>query len=53
MLKENCFLLGTIFKLHGYKGDVTIFNEKDVTLNLKNIEFLFIEKRHFAFHCWT
>lgn len=46
MLKENCFLLGTIFKLHGYKGDVTIFNEKDVTLNLKNIEFLFIEKNN-------
>ena len=46
MLKENCFLLGTIFKLHGYKGDVTIFNEEDVTLNLKNIEFLFIEKNN-------
>ena len=33
MLKENCFLLGTIFKLHGYKGDVTIFNEEHVMLS--------------------
>ncbi len=46
MLKENCFLLGTIFKLHGYKGDVTIYNEEDLTLDLKNIEFLFIEKNN-------
>ena len=46
MLKENCFLLGTIFKLHGYKGDVTIFNEEDLTLDLKNIEFLFIKKNN-------
>ena len=46
MLKENCFLLGTIFKLHGYKGDVTIFNEEDLTLDIKNIEFLFIEKNN-------
>jgi len=44
MEKKNCFLIGTIFKLHGYKGDVVIYNENVTPLKLKDINFLLIEK---------
>ena len=33
MQKEDCFLVGTVFKLHGYKGDVKIYNEDDIPFN--------------------
>ena len=39
MKKQDCFLLGTIFKLHGYKGDVNIYNDKDIPLILSEIDF--------------
>ena len=44
MEKKNCFLIGTIFKLHGYKGNVVIYNENATPLKLNNIDFLLIEK---------
>ena len=44
MKKQDCFLLGTIFKLHGYKGDVNIYNDNDIPLILSEIEFFFIEE---------
>ena len=43
MEKQDCFLLGTIFKLHGYKGDVNIYNDNDIPLIFTNIDFLFVE----------
>ena len=43
MKKQDCFLLGTIFKLHGYKGDVNIYNDNDIPLIFTNIDFLFVE----------
>ena len=43
MEKQDCFLLGTIFKLHGYKGDVNIYNDNDIPLVYTDIEFLYIE----------
>ena len=44
MEKKNCFLIGTIFKLHGYKGNVVIYNENATPLKLNDIDFLLIEK---------
>ena len=46
MKKQDCFLLGTIFKLHGYKGDVNIYNDNDIPLILSEIEFFFIEENN-------
>ena len=46
MKKQDCFLLGTIFKLHGYKGDVNIYNDNDIPLILPEIEFFFIEENN-------
>ena len=43
MEKQDCFLLGTIFKLHGYKGDVNIYNDNDIPLVFTDIEFFYIE----------
>ena len=43
MEKQDCFLLGTIFKLHGYKGDVNIYNDNDIPLVYTDIEFFYIE----------
>ena len=46
MKKQDCFLLGTIFKLHGYKGDVNIYNDNDIKLVLSKISFFFIEENN-------
>ena len=46
MKKQDCFLLGTIFKLHGYKGDVNIYNDNDIKLILSKISFFLIEENN-------
>ena len=46
MKKQNCFFLGTIFKLHGYKGDVNIYNDNDIKLILSKISFFLIEENN-------
>ena len=46
MKKQDCFLFGTIFKLHGYKGDVNIYNDNDIPLILNDIEFFYIEENN-------
>ena len=46
MEKQNCFLLGTIFKLHGYKGDVNIYNDNDIPLVYTDIDFFYIEENN-------
>jgi len=46
MEKQDCFLLGTIFKLHGYKGDVNIYNDNDIPLVFTDIEFFYIEENN-------
>ena len=43
MQKKDCFLVGTIFKLHGYKGDVNIYNDNDIPFNFSKLEYFFIE----------
>ena len=44
MEKQDCFLLGTIFKLHGYKGDVNIYNEVDVPFDFNTLDYFLIEQ---------
>ena len=43
MQHQDCFLIGSIFKLHGYKGNLIIYNENNFSFNLKEIKYLFIE----------
>ena len=44
MEKKDCFFIGSIFKLHGYKGKIILFNENDISLNFEKIKYLLIEK---------
>ena len=46
MEKQDCFLLGTIFKLHGYKGDINIYNDNDIPLVYTDIDFFYIEENN-------
>ena len=32
MQKKDCFYIGSIFKLHGYKGKIILFNENDMKM---------------------
>ena len=43
MQKKDCFLVGTVFKLHGYKGDVNIYNEDDIPFNFSTLDYFLIE----------
>ena len=43
MTEQDCFFFGTIFKLHGYKGDVNIYNDNNISLNFADIEFFYIK----------
>ena len=43
MLKENCLHIGSIFKLHGYKGNIILYNENDYSFDFKKINHLFID----------
>ena len=46
MQKEDCFLFGTVFKLHGYKGNVKIFNENYTSVDFSVIEYFLIEQEN-------
>jgi len=46
MEKQDCFLLGTIFKLHGYKGDINIYNDNDIPLVYSEIDFFYVEENN-------
>ena len=43
MQKKDCFLVGTVFKLHGYKGDVNIYNDDNIPFDFTTLEFFLIE----------
>jgi len=43
MYKKDCFLIGSIFKLHGYKGKFVIYNENNYSFKTNEIKHLFIE----------
>jgi len=44
MQKKDCFLVGTVFKLHGYKGDVNIYNEVDIPFDFNTLDYFLIEQ---------
>ena len=43
MQKKDCFLFGTVFKLHGYKGNVNIYNNDDIPFDFTTLEYFLIE----------
>ena len=43
MQKKDCFLFGTVFKLHGYKGEVNIYNDDDIAFDFSTLEYFLIE----------
>ena len=43
MQKKDCFLVGTVFKLHGYKGDVNIYNDDDIPFDFSALDYFLIE----------
>ena len=43
MQKKDCFLVGTVFKLHGYKGGVNIYNDDDIPFDFSALEFFLID----------
>ena len=43
MQKKDCFLVGTVFKFHGYKGNVNIYNDDDILFDFSVLEFFLIE----------
>jgi 16S rRNA processing protein RimM len=43
MQKKDCFLFGTVFKLHGYKGDVNIYNNDNIHVNYSLLKYIFIQ----------
>ena len=43
MNKENCFQLGTIAKLHGYKGEVSLFMDVSDLSKYEDLDHIFIE----------
>ena len=46
MQKKDCFLVGTVFKLHGYKGDVNIYNNNDILFDFNTIKYFLIEQNN-------
>ena len=46
MQKKDCFLVGTVFKLHGYKGDVNIYNDDDILFDFNTIKYFLIERNN-------
>ena len=46
MQKEDCFLFGTVFKLHGYKGSVKIYNDNNNIIKFNTLEYFLIEQNN-------
>ena len=44
MKKQDCFLFGSIFKAHGYKGYVNLYNETNITINTSEIKIAYLEE---------
>jgi 16S rRNA processing protein RimM len=43
MQTKDCFLFGTVFKLHGFKGDVNIYNNDNIIIDFNILQYFFIE----------
>jgi len=46
MQKKDCFLFGTVFKLHSYKGDVNIYNDDDIPFDFSKLDYFLIEQKN-------
>ena len=40
MTKEDFILLGNTYKIHGFKGEINIYNEKLITLDIRLINYI-------------
>ena len=43
MQKKDCFLVGTVLKLHGYKGEVKIFNINNEHFDFSKAKYFFVQ----------
>lgn len=43
MTKEDFILLGNTYKIHGFKGEINIYNEKLITLDFSRLKYLLID----------
>jgi 16S rRNA processing protein RimM len=43
MKKEECFHLGYFSKIHGFKGELILLAREEISLNLKELESVFID----------
>ena len=46
MQKKDCFLFGTVFKLHGFKGDVNIYNDDNIPFDFSKLDYFLIEQKN-------
>ena len=46
MHKKDCFLFGTVFKLHGFKGDVNIYNDDNIPFDFSKLDYFLIEQKN-------
>lgn len=46
MQKKDCFFFGTVFKLQGYKGDVNIYNDNDISLDFTALDYFLIDQKN-------
>ena len=46
MQKKDCFLFGTVFRLHSYKGDVNIYNDDDIPFDFSKLTYFLIEQNN-------
>lgn len=44
MQKQDCYLLGTITKAIGYKGELNLFLDTDEPETYQNLESIFVEQ---------
>lgn len=46
MEKKDCYYLGKVNKLHGYKGELTIFLDVDNPKEYEGLDMFFVDHRH-------
>ncbi len=46
MEKKECYYLGKVSKLHGYKGELTVFLDVDDPKEYEQLDMFFVDHRH-------
>ena len=46
MQKKDCFFFGTVFKLQGYKGDVNIYNDNEISFDFTTLNYFLIDQKN-------